>query len=57
MKREIEKREVVVTNIDMKFGTMVWFMVKWVIATIPALLILFILFSFFTTALAVIAGA
>ncbi len=33
-------QEVVVINFDMKFGTMVWFMVKWAVAAIPALLIL-----------------
>jgi hypothetical protein len=32
--------EVVVTNIKMPFGAMVVFMVKWAIATIPALIIL-----------------
>lgn len=31
---------VIVTDINMRFGSMVWFMVKWVIATIPALIIL-----------------
>ena len=32
--------EVVVTNVKMPFGSMVVFMVKWAIATIPALIIL-----------------
>lgn len=35
---------VVVTDIRMPFSSMVIFMVKWVIASIPALLILFLLF-------------
>jgi hypothetical protein len=36
-------REVVVTDIDMPFGSMVRFMVKWAIASIPALIILAVL--------------
>jgi hypothetical protein len=36
-------REVVVTDIRMPFGSMVAFMVKWTIASIPALIILFLL--------------
>jgi len=35
-----ESNEVVVTNIKMSFPSMVVFMVKWAIATIPALIIL-----------------
>jgi hypothetical protein len=35
---------VIVTDIHMPFGSMVGFMVKWAIASIPALLILFVLF-------------
>jgi hypothetical protein len=33
--------KVSVVDVDMPFASMVWFMVKWAIATIPALLILF----------------
>lgn len=33
--------EVVVKDIHMKFGSMVWFMVKWSLASIPAIIILF----------------
>ena len=36
------KNEVVITDIKMQFGSMVVFMVKWVIASIPAMIILFI---------------
>ena len=39
----MEKHEVVVTDIQMSFGSMVVFMVKWSIAAIPAVIILFIL--------------
>jgi len=38
--------EVVVTDIHMSFGSMVTFMVKWALASIPALLILFFLALF-----------
>ena len=38
-------QEVVVTDIQMPFGSMVVFMVKWVIASIPALIILYVLFA------------
>lgn len=38
----MEKHEVVVTDIQMPFGSMVVFMIKWAI-TIPAAIILFIL--------------
>ncbi|ROQ90696.1 hypothetical protein EDC27_2585 [Desulfosoma caldarium] len=37
------KNEVVVTNIKMPFWSMVGFMVKWAIASIPAFIILTIL--------------
>ncbi|MEJ2681177.1 MAG: hypothetical protein P8104_06535 [Gammaproteobacteria bacterium] len=37
--------EVVVTDIQMPFISMVVFMVKWVIASIPAFIILFIIFT------------
>ncbi|MCK6467345.1 MAG: hypothetical protein L6Q53_03990 [Candidatus Brocadia sinica] len=32
--------EVVIKDIGMKFGSMVWFMVKWAFASIPALIII-----------------
>lgn len=38
---------VVVVDIHMSFNSMVWFMVKWVIAAIPAAIILFLIMSFF----------
>ena len=41
------KDQVVVTDIQMKFGSMVTFMVKWVIASIPAAIILIILVAVF----------
>ena len=39
----MEKYEVVVTDIQMPFGSMVVFMIKWAIAAIPAVIILFVL--------------
>ncbi len=41
----MQRQEVVVTDVQMKFGSMVLFMVKWTLAAIPALIILFILGS------------
>lgn len=37
-------RPVVILDINMSFNSMVWFMVKWVIASIPAMIILVVLF-------------
>ncbi len=44
-RNEMERNEVVVTDIQMTFGSMVVFMIKWAIAAIPALIILSILGS------------
>ena len=41
MTNDIHLLHVVVVNVEMKFLSMVVFMVKWVIASIPAFLILF----------------
>ena len=50
-------KEIVVTNIRMKFWSMVWFMVKWAIASIPAMIILFIIgLLLFLTLLSPIVG-
>jgi len=40
-----KNQEVKVIDFNMSFGSMVLFMVKWVIASIPAMIILFILFA------------
>ena len=40
-----EPQKVVVTDIKMSFGAMVVFMVKWVLASIPAFLILALIFA------------
>jgi hypothetical protein len=39
----VNRQEVVVTDVQMNFGSMVLFVVKWAIASIPALLILWLL--------------
>ena len=39
----LEDSKVQVTDINMPFISMVWFMVKWVIASIPAIIILWLL--------------
>jgi hypothetical protein len=40
----IEVKEVVITDIQMSFNSMVFFMVKWAIASIPAFIIVMVLF-------------
>jgi hypothetical protein len=42
------RQEVVVTDIKMSFMSMVIFMIKWVLASIPALIILSLLFGLIT---------
>ncbi len=39
----MEEQRVVITDVNMRFGSMVTFMVKWAIASIPAFLILLLL--------------
>ena len=39
------EKEIVVRDIKMPFGSMVVFMVKWAVATIPAAIILFLLMA------------
>ena len=39
------RQAVVITDIDMPFGSMVRFIVKWVIASIPAIIILWVLMA------------
>lgn len=46
-----------VTDVDMSFGQMVWFMVKWVLASIPAFLFLAIIFGFIGLAFSVLMAA
>ena len=48
---------VIVTDIQMSFGSMVEFMVKWAIASIPALIILSIVGFFVAVFLAGLMGA
>ena len=55
MNNEIEKR-VIVTDINMPFMSMVIFMVKWVIASIPAFIILSVLGAVFTGILGTFMG-
>ena len=44
-----DKREVIVSDIQMSFMSMVIFMVKWAIASIPAILILVLISTFVST--------
>ena len=41
--KEMENKEVIITDIEMPFLSMVVFMIKWVLASIPAFIILFLL--------------
>lgn len=43
MASNVAKQEVEITDIRMRFGSMVVFMVKWALASIPALIILTVL--------------
>ncbi len=52
-----DKREVVVTDIKIPFVSMVILMVKWAVAAIPALFILFIIGGVLTMVLGLIFGA
>ncbi len=51
-----DRREVVVTDIEIPFLSMVILMVKWAIAAIPALFILFVIGGLLSMALALIFG-
>lgn len=46
-KRPTAAQQVTVTDIDMPFGSMVSFMVRWSLASIPAFIILFAIFFLF----------
>ena len=50
------KSEIVVTDIQMPFGSMVVFMIKWSIAAIPAAIILLILGAMLSGVLAGVAA-
>ena len=52
-----DRREVVVTDIEIPFLSMVVLMVKWAIAAIPALFILIVIGGLLSTALGLIFGA
>ena len=45
LQQKIEEKSVHVKSFDMPFGDMVGFMVKWALASIPAFIILFIIFG------------
>ena len=51
-----DKREVVVTDVKIPFWSMVVLMVKWAVAAIPALIILIIIGSVLSVAMAAIFG-
>ena len=41
------ENKIIITDIKMSFGSMIIFMVKWAIATIPAMIILWSCFALF----------
>ena len=47
LQKEIKDKSVYVRGFDMPFGEMITFMVKWALASIPAFIILFIIFGIF----------
>ena len=47
LQQRIEEKSVHVKSFDMPFGDMVGFMLKWSLASIPAFIILFIIFGIF----------
>ena len=49
MNQTEEPRKVIVVDLQMPFLSIVMLMVKWALASIPALIILFALFSFVTS--------
>lgn len=49
-------REVIVVDVKMRFGSMVVFMVKWAVASIPALLILAVIGVFTVAFLGAMVG-
>ena len=51
-----DKREVIVTDVKIPFWSMVVLMVKWAIAAIPALIILIVIASVLSVAMAAIFG-
>jgi CHASE2 domain-containing sensor protein len=56
IKESKNKNEVIVTDIQMPFGSMIVFMIKWVLASIPAMIILFLIFFIGTAVFAGIFG-
>ena len=51
MDNNSNNQTVIISDIKMPFGSMVEFMVKWVIASIPAIIILIIIFNLITAIL------
>ena len=51
------RHEVIVTDVKMPFGSMVVFIIKWTLASIPALLILAVLTAIFWGVLAGVLGS
>lgn len=52
----MDRTEVVITNIKMPFWSMVRFMIKWSIATIPAIIILYLVALIFIGSVMLLIG-
>jgi hypothetical protein len=50
------RQRVIVTDVDMPFGSMVVFIIKWTLASIPALIILWLIFVVIIALLALVFG-
>jgi hypothetical protein len=51
------RQRVIVTDVDMPFGSMVVFIIKWTIASIPALILLWLIFIAVFVVLGLIFGS
>lgn len=52
LSKNVNSNEVVITNIDIPFGSMVKFIIKWSLASIPAIVILTIIYIVILTIIA-----
>lgn len=52
-----QEHEVRVKDFDMPFGSMIWFMIKWAFASIPALIIISVVIGGIIFAFALVFGS
>jgi hypothetical protein len=51
------RQRVIVTDVEMPFGSMVVFIIKWVLASIPALIILWLILLIISVLVAIVVGS